>query len=171
MQISPRLLALCAGSAWLGLSAAFAADGTWKFGTEDRGHPELTYSENGKTVFMVGCGRAFAIHAVYPGAPKKDEEKAAITIANAKTRMTFEGEIDSASGANDPPNTTHFTQWDLGYKRQDPELFGKKWKSLESRFLDLLDSGQPLTVSAEGKSYVLPAVKALGWKARFKKIC
>ena len=113
------------------LSSALAAGGTWKYGSEDRGHPQLIYSENGKNIFMVGCGRAFAIHAVYPGTPKKDDEKATITIANAKTRMTFEGEIDSASGADDPPNTTHFLQWDLGYKRQDPELFGKKWKRLE----------------------------------------
>jgi hypothetical protein len=36
---------------------------------------------------------------------------------------------------------------------------------------DLLDSGQPLTISAEGKSYVLPPVNVPGWRARFQKIC
>jgi len=28
-----------------------------------------------------------------------------------------------------------------------------------------------LTISAEGKSYVLPAVKVPRWRARFQKIC
>jgi hypothetical protein len=30
---------------------------------------------------------------------------------------------------------------------------------------------RPLTISAEGKSYVLPAVKVPRWRARFQKIC
>lgn len=30
---------------------------------------------------------------------------------------------------------------------------------------------QPLTISAEGKSYVLPPVKVPRWRARFQKIC
>ena len=170
MQVSPRLLALCAVGAWLGSSGAFAADGVWTFDTKDRGHPTLQYKENGKSVFHVGCGHAFAIHAVYPGTAKKPDDKASITIAIAKMRMSFAGEIDSA-WPDDPPNTTHFLQWDLGFKRQDPELFGKKWKRLESRLFDLLDAGQSLTISAEDRSYVLPAVNVPGWKARFKKIC
>jgi hypothetical protein len=43
-----------------------------------------------------------------------------------------------------------------------------RWKIA---FFDLLDSGRPLTISAEGKSYVLPAVKVPRWRARFQKIC
>ena len=42
---------------------------------------------------------------------------------------------------------------------------------LENRVLDLLGSGQPLTISAEGKSYVLPPAKVPRWRARFQKIC
>jgi hypothetical protein len=148
-----------------------AADGTWKFQVDERDHPDLSYLDNnGKTVFMVGCGHAFAVHAVYPGAPKKDGEKATITIASAKTRMDFAGEIDS--GFEDgPPDTTHFVQWDLGYRRQDPNLYEKKWHQLESRLFDLLESGQPLTISAEGHNYVLPAVNVSRWRQRFHKIC
>ena len=154
----------------LGLSVAFAANGTWKFGTEDRGHPQLVYSENGKTVFMVACGRAFGIHAVYPGAPKKDGEKATITIANARTKMTFAGEI--ASGYDDdPPGATHFVQWDLGYARQDPELYGSRCRKIEWRFFDMLDAGRPLTISAEGRSYKLPPIDVRGWEQRFKDRC
>jgi hypothetical protein len=37
--------------------------------------------------------------------------------------------------------------------------------------LDLLGSGQPLAISAEGKSYVLPPVNVPRWRARFQKIC
>jgi hypothetical protein len=166
-----RLLGILAVISCLGLSGAVADDGAWKFQVDERDHPELSYLDNnGKTVFMVGCGHAFAIHAVYPGAPKKDGEKATITIASAKTHMDFAGEIASAD-EDDPPNTTHFLQWDLGYRRQDPNLYEKKWHRLESRLFDLLESGQPLTISAEGRNYVLPAVNAARWRQRFQKIC
>lgn len=161
---------LFAAFTWLGLAGASADDGSWKFEIEERGHPILSYSENNKTIFMVACGRAFGLHAVYPGAPKKNEEKATITIANARDRMKFDGEIDSGY-PDDPPNTMHFLQWDLGFKRQESGLYGKKWKKLEYRLFDLLGSGQPLTISAENKSYVLPAVNAPDWKMRFKKSC
>jgi hypothetical protein len=170
MPVYLIILGVLATTSCLSWSASFAASGVWKFGTEDRGHPELVYLENNKTIFMVACGRAFGLHAVYPGAPKKDGEKASITIANVKTQMKFDGEIDS-SYPDDPPNTTHFLQWDLGFKRQDPDLFGKKWKIIEYRLFDLLDSGQPLTILAENKSYSLPAVKIPDWKVRFKKAC
>ncbi len=72
--------------------------------------------------------------------------------------MKFKGKIDSGYD-DDPPNTTHFVQWDLGYERQNPDLYGKKWKENESRLFDFMDSGQPLTVSTEGRSYVLPPIK------------
>jgi hypothetical protein len=155
----------------LSASAVLAADGAWKFELDRQDQPSLSYLDNNnKTVFMIGCGRAFAVHAVYPGTPKKDGEKATITIASAKTQMEFAGEIDSGF-TDGPPNATHFVQWDLGYRRQDPELYEKKWHQLESRFFDLLDSGQPLTISAEGQNYVLPAVSAARWRQRFHKIC
>ena|SRR5689334_14366237 len=149
---------------------ALAADGGWTFGTEDRDHPELRYVKDGKTIFYVGCGHAFGLHAVYPGAPKKEGEKAAITVATAKARMQFKGEIGEAHD-DDPPNTTHFLQWDLGYRRQNPALYGAAWRRLENRFLDLLGSGLPLVISAEKKSYELPAVDAPDWKKRFKEKC
>jgi hypothetical protein len=156
---------------FLGLPSALAAGGAWTFEIDERDHPGLSYSDvNNKTVFLVGCGHAFAIHAVYPGAPKKDGEKVTIAIASGKQQMSFAGEI--ASGyEDDPPNTTHFLQWDLGYRRQDPALYEKKWHQLENRLFDLLDSGRPLTVAAEGKSYVLQAVDAPRWRQRFQKIC
>ncbi|WP_245283848.1 hypothetical protein [Bradyrhizobium sp. Cp5.3] len=66
-----------------------------------------------------------------------------------------------------PPNTTMFNQPDLGR----PELDEDKWGALENRVLDLLGSEQSLTISAEGKSYLLPPVKAPRWRARFQKNC
>src|SRR6516225_5898968 len=57
------------------------------------------------------------------------------------------------------------------YELGHPELDVDKWGALENRFFDLLDSGRPLTISAEGKSYVLPPVNAPRWWARWQKIC
>jgi len=167
----PRLLSVLAAASCLAMPAALAADGTWKFDTDNQDHPHLVYSENNETIFSLGCGHAFVVRAVYPGAPKKDEAKATITIANAKTRMKLAGEIEDGFTDEFPPNSTHIVQWDLGFKRRDPALYGKRWRKLEYRLFDFLDSGHPLTVSAEGRSYVLPAVNAADWKQRFKKIC
>jgi len=171
MPFHPKLLSILAATAGLALSAASAAGGSWKFDTEDQGHPRLANWENDKTVVMIGCGHAFVVHAVYPGAPKKDEEKVTITIANGKTEMKLDGIIESQFAWMSPPNTTHFTQTDLGFTRQDDELYGRRWRRLEARLLDFLDSGRPLTISAEGKSYELPAIRIRGWKERFKRKC
>jgi hypothetical protein len=165
------LLGVLAAISCLALSGASAANGTWKYDTEDQGHPRLALWENDRTMVMIGCGHAFAVHAVYPGAPKPDNEKATITIANGRTEMKLDGIIESRFADMSPPSTTHFVQWDLGFTRQDRELYGRRWKRQEARLLNFLDSGRPLTVSAEGNSYELPAIRIRGWKKRFKKIC
>jgi hypothetical protein len=174
-----RLLAILITASHFGLSAAAAAGdtsrdtwkGAWKFEIDRQDQPWLGfYDSKGKTVFRIGCGAHFDMRVVYPGAPKPDDTKASITIANSKTQMDFAGVIDAGS-EYDPPHTTMFDQPDLGYAREDPELYEDKWHALENRVFDLLDSGQPLTISAEGKSYMLPPVNVPRWRARFQKIC
>jgi hypothetical protein len=165
-----KILSAAAAVVWLGMPPAVAADGAWTFGTEDRDHPELRYVKDGKTVFYVGCGHAFGVHAVYPGPARKEGARVVLTIATTEARMPLAGEIESAH-EDDPPGATHFAQWDLGFRRQDPALYGPRWRKLEERLLDLLDSGRALTISAEKGSYTLPAIDVPDWKKRFKKIC
>jgi hypothetical protein len=148
--------------AWLAISPAAAADG-WKFEPDSRDNPILNYAENGKTVFSIGCGRAFGLEAKYPGVSRK-EGRATIAIANSKTSMRFDGEFDIPE--ND--GGMDFIQWDLGFRRQDPELYGKRWNRIKTRLLDLIGSGEPLTVSAERRSYKIPPVAVSGWRAPFK---
>ena len=177
MSMYARLLGIAAVMLGFGLSEALPAGdvrkGAWKFEMPPpRDQPFLTYYDtNGKTVFRFGCGTHYEMDAVYPGsAPKQDHTEASITIANGKTQMDFAGFI-YAGPESFPPDTTWFNQPDLGYARDDPELYEDKWHALENRVFDLLDSGHPLTISAEGKSYVLPPVNASRWRARFQKIC
>jgi hypothetical protein len=162
-----RRLTVLAAFAVALASPAFAADGAWTFVVDEQDHPLLTYSEDGKEVFFVGCGHAFALQAKYPG-PRIRKGAATITIASAQTRMTFKGEIDKPQAGTTGPR---FSQIDLGYRRQDPELYGDKWHAREDRLFNLIDSGQPLRISAEGRTYVLPPVDAPNWKKRFKEIC
>ena len=64
----------------------------WTFSTADQDHPNLSYSDGKKTVFIMGCGHAFAIWAAYPDTskrPKKADEKAYITIENGKSQMNL----------------------------------------------------------------------------------
>ena len=176
MPMYPRLLGIAAVVFGLGLSAAFPAGdvwkGAWKFEIDRQDQPWLGYYDSrGKTVFRIGCGAHFEMNAVYPGAPKQEHTPGSITIANGKTQMDFAGFIYAGS-EYDPPHTTIFNQSDLGYDHDDdPELYEDKWHALENRVFDLLDSGQPLTISAESKSYALPPVNVPRWRARFQKIC
>jgi hypothetical protein len=114
----------------------------------------------------------FEIDAVYPGASPKQDTTGSLTITNGKTQMDFAGffyaDSDVLSGFR---GAAFFNQPDLGYARDDPELYEDKWHALENRVFDLLDSGRPLTISAEGKSYVLPPINAPRWRTRFQKIC
>ena len=176
MSTYARLLGIAAVVLGFGLSEALPAGdvlkGVWKLEMpHPRDTPYLTfYDTNRKTVFRFGCGVHYELDAVYPGsAAKQDHTEAAITIANGKTQMDFAGfTYPLDSDADDwPPNTTMFNQGDLGHR----ELEGDKWAALENQFLGFLDSGRPLTISAEGKSYVLPPVNVPRWRARFQKIC
>ncbi len=140
---------------------ALAADGAWKFERDPRDHPMLTYAESGKTVFLMACGRAFGLHAKYPATAKKTG-KATIVLANSKTKMTFVGEFQEPEA----DSATTFLQWDLGYSRQDPGLFGPAWNRQKTALLNLLSAG-PITVSAEGRSYQMPGVSLPDWRQAF----
>src|SRR6201996_4106360 len=106
-----------AAFAAIGLATAAQA-GEWKYGQDPRGHDELTYHEDGKITFYMGCGHAFGLHARYPGTPAKDAN-ATITISNAKTTLTFKGQFEEP----DEEMATQFGQFDLGYARSDPRLY------------------------------------------------
>ena len=140
-----------------------AAEGAWKFEREFRGFPILSYIEDGKVVFLIGCGRAFGLHAKYPATAKK-HGKATITLANAKTKMKLVGEFQEP----DSDSVTTFLQWDLGFPRQGPELYGETWDAKMMTLLQLLEAG-PITVSAEGKKYQIPTATIPDWKAAFEK--
>jgi hypothetical protein len=176
MTTPVRQLELVVALLWLGLSGAMAAGvmsndlwkGAWTLDMDRYDRPWLTFQDTRrKTVFRFGCGTHYELDAVYPGeAPKQDHTEAGITIGNGKTKMDFAG-FTYSGPESFPPNTSMFNQADLGH----PELTGDKWGELEERVLDLLGSGQPLTISAEGRSYVLPPVKVPRWRARFQKVC
>jgi hypothetical protein len=144
----------------LGGSPAFA--GTWKYEfVQNDGHV-VTYVEDGKTIFYIGCGRGFALHAKYPSTPKTEGD-ATIQIATARDRVTFKGEFEEPIEATDPvPGNfaTTFVQTYLGYAKRDPRVFGKAWDAQKARVLDMLDSHSPITISAGKDSYQLPAIDA-----------
>jgi hypothetical protein len=143
----------------------------WIYETDKQDQPSLSYhNASGETVFSVSCGAHFEMYAVYPGVAKKDDDKASITIANGKTSMDFAGNIFHAD-TDMPRDANIFSQPDLGFARDDPDLYGDKWHALEDQFFDFLDSGAPLKISAEDRFYTLPAVNAPRWKQRFRKIC
>jgi hypothetical protein len=172
MSMYPRLLGIAAVVFGFGLSEALPADvwkGSWKYELDRQDQPSLSYYDTrGRRIFGIACGGHFEMNAVYPGAaPKEDQTPASITIANGKTQMDFAGYIIPHPEVEMPTDLPFFNQAELGR----PELDEDKWGALENRFFDLLDSGRPLTISAEGKSYVLPPVNAPRWRARWQKIC
>jgi hypothetical protein len=168
-----------------GFFPALAAGGTWAFIIDRQDQPNLIYSENGNDAFFLGCGLEPALYANYPGAADHTGD-ASIAISNGTDSLVLKGAIVT------PPTNTilnkdgltvttpktgdsipaQFVQWNYGFSRQDTsEETEKASDAIEARLLNMLDSKKPLTISAEGKSYVLPPVNAPNWKARFTKIC
>jgi hypothetical protein len=149
-----------------GVSATFGDEGGWKFELDSREQPVLSFSRNRKEIFLVGCGRAFGVHAIYPGEPRRSG-KATIILATSRTKMRFDGEIEE--GYDD--GLVHFVQWDLGIDRRRPDAFGKPFLKRKAQLFDLLSQRLPLTITAEGRSYGLPAVNAPEWRIRFEQYC
>lgn len=141
-----------------------AVAGSWKLEFDSRELPSVSYMEDGKTVFLLGCGRAFGLHAKYPGTPGKSG-KASLSIGSPRSRMTLVGEFEETDGGD----LTTFVQWDLGFSRQDPELFGKRWDRLLSRLLSLIERADPLVISTARSEYRLPRVDAPGWRSAIEK--
>jgi hypothetical protein len=162
MRGDVKILAGLLAAGWIGLSSTVVSAGEWKYGEDFRGNSELQYLEGGKTTFYIGCGRAFGLHVHYPRNARKSGP-ATITISAGKASMAFKGEFQEA----DKEMATEFLQWDLGFRRQDPELYGKRWKAMLSRLLDLLGSGKPLVISAGKDSYQLPPNDAKNWREPF----
>jgi hypothetical protein len=172
MSIYPKLRGIAAVVFGFGLAEALAAGdvwkGSWKYEVDRQDQPALSYYDTrGKRIFGIACGTHFEINAVYPGAAPRKISPGSITIASGNTQMYFAGNVFHNPEVEMPADLPFFNQADLGH----PELDKDKWSALENRVFDLLDSGRPLTISAEGKSYVLPAVKVPHWRARFQKIC
>jgi hypothetical protein len=157
-------------------------DGKWKFSTEDQDQPDLSFADGTRTIFDVGCGGRFTLWAVHPlssKTPPKDDSvavKVTLTIGNGKTTRTLTGVLqggfgDTRLGEHFPKTTAYVLQTDLGYDRRSLETYGEKWRKDETALLAFLDSGSPLTISADGASYTLPPIGIAGWRQQFNKIC
>ncbi len=133
--------------------------GSWKFEKDERAHPILTYSNEGKVEFRLGCGRALSLEMKYPGKAAASG-KASVMISNGRDRMRLNGEFKEPD-AND---ATTFSQLDLGYSRQNPELFGRRWKKTYRRLLDLIGSEKVIVFSSNNSSYRLPPPDFSDWK-------
>jgi hypothetical protein len=142
------------------LAASPAAAGSWKHEYVANDGNVLTYTDDGKTTFYMGCGRGFAIAVKYPGTAKKDGD-AEITITTSKGKQTLKGEFEEPIEVQDPvPRNfaTTFRQVNLNYPHADSRIFGKEWNAKKARLLDLLDAHSPITISAGKASYQLPAI-------------
>ena len=151
--------------------ASPAAAGAWKYEIVKNDGHELTYTEDGKVTFYLGCGRFFALHVKYPG-EAKEEGKARITISAAKKKMAFDGEFVPNVKVEVPVPMnfgTEFAQTYLGYAKNDPRVYGKRWLALRSRFYALLGSGEPLTIAAGKSSYQFPPIDAANWRTPFER--
>ncbi|PSO19488.1 hypothetical protein [Bradyrhizobium sp. MOS003] len=79
--------------------------------------------------------------------------------------MTLFGKFEEGDGIDQ----TTFVQWDLGFSRRDPELFGNRWERIQSRLLSLIERAAPLVISAVRGEYKLPRVDAPNWRSAIEK--
>lgn len=145
------------------IPAAQAGPGRWTYHEETNDGHILAFVEEGKIVFQLTCGRGFSLLVKHPGQPKTDG-KARITLAAGKNKIDLAGEYV-------PPaenSAANFYQSYLGYGKNDERVYGKKWQELESRLLDVIESGSGFTIAAGEASYQLPGVDIDKWRRPFE---
>jgi hypothetical protein len=127
-------------------AGAYAAGGEWSFTHDPRDNPELTYQENGKTVFSLGVGRAIGLWIAYPGSPQPAKEEETIEIRTAQDVFVMKGELtnDHDFDAAMPSGATYFLQYDLGVDRASTEFdnLGAKW----SKFVKSLAAARQIEI-------------------------
>lgn len=146
-------------------SSVLGDDGKWKFERDNRGHPSLTFYRSNRSVFSIGQGRAFGLHFLFTH-PVKREGKRIILIASGSRQMKLRGDVLSSGNEAALPYDLEFEQWDLGFNRQDPELFGERWLKRQRQLFDILDSGQAITITFEKRKFILPPVN-VKWRDSF----
>lgn len=77
---------------------------------------------------------------------------------NTRASARLRGESEEPAGEDQ----TTFVQWDLGFARQDPDLYGSRWKKERSRLLDLIAQADPLTIGNGHERYDIPRVDVPG---------
>ena len=167
----PRGMTALVLASILALTTPAGAATGWKYQVIPNDGHTLTYSEDDKVIFYLGCGRGFTLQVKYPG-HAKEEGKARVAISSAKANMTFDGEFVPPVKVEVPVPMnygTEFAQTYLGYAKNDPRVYAKKWLALRARFYALLGSGEPLTISAGKDSYRLPAIDAADWRKPFER--
>ncbi len=145
--------------------------GTWKYEVSRNDGHELMFVEDGRVTFILSCGRGFAVMVKYPGKPK-EKGKARISLSSGKSTMTFDGEFVPQLKVEAPEArdyATEFRQTWLGYAKNDPQVYGKRWLATRSRLYALLGSAEPLTISAGKNSYQLPPIDAANWRTPFER--
>lgn len=158
----PAALAAAGVAACVTASPAASAGGHWTYHEESNDGHILAFVEDGKTVFELACGRGFSLLAKHPAQAKTDG-RTRIVLVSGKTRISLDGEYV-------PPaenSAANFYQPYLGYDKNDPRVYGKRWQELESRLLDVLESQSGFTIAAGEANYHLPGVDIDKWRRPF----
>ena len=133
----------------IGLLCSFArgAVAEWQIPDERIGRAEIRFIEGKKTVFSLACGHNILLSLRYPGYPGKEvpKKRASVTIRNSSANMVVNGVVERNEAFKDVMFSALWTG-----KTADPTDF--------DALMAMFSSGQGLTVSAEGKSYALPAI-------------
>jgi hypothetical protein len=135
---------------------AFAAEGTWAFEPVSLGQDanrHIVYSEGNKEVFSIGCSKFIGFTALYPG-PVPKTRSGTITVRTGRTAITMKDALQIEDG------TARITV-----------LLDKTSVAPANRLFWMLESGLPLTVSAAGGRYTLPAPALADITSRFNQAC
>jgi len=126
-------------------AVASAAGAEWLIPEDRIARAEIRFTESKKTVFSLACGHNILLSLRYPG-KQELKKRASVTIRNATKSIAVKGSVEKSENLKEIMFSALWT----GGKTPDPA-------DLDA-LMALFSSGQGLTVSAEGKSYALPAI-------------
>ena len=150
LSVLRKLAAVLIGSILCGTSA-FAG---WQIPAQPQARAEIVYTDNGSTPFDLMCAHNIVLYLKYPG--KETSGNVTIAISNGKKTISVNGSLEKSDSG-----TLQFVAAWTG-KSTDP--------ADQDAVMALFTSGLPLTFSAEGAQYELPAVDAATW-SKYNNAC
>jgi len=132
---------------------AVPGQGNWRFEKDAADAPSLSFTRDGKVIFLVRAGRTISVWFAWPEGPQT-KGAVRVRIDTGKKRWRLDGDLTTEEQGGKP--AVYFMQNDFGMSERK-----KKWGNLTQRynqFIEGLTAASEIVITTKQGVIRLPAV-------------